>query len=193
MNDCLRTRIACRWRSTIGNNNEDHIDEDVEYTRDVSTPLSWREGILLSKESWTTLWLWRPMWRFSSLRQKCIKKYSAVSHLLRRTQGPSSLTTSIFSQTLIFRRVAYIVSDSSWKKDTLFSGEKSKKKKNESISSISSKFRSSNKTFECGREETRAQTSHLDVVISFYRSRYLYTSSWNRIACFCFSVFCILL
>ena len=24
---------------------------------------------LLSKESWTTLWLWRPMWRFSSSRQ----------------------------------------------------------------------------------------------------------------------------
>ena len=38
-----------------------------------------------------------------------------MSHLLRRTQGPSSLTTSIFHQTLLFRWIAHIALDISWK------------------------------------------------------------------------------
>ena len=47
-----------------------------------------------------------------------------MSHLSRRTQGPSSLTTSIFRQTLV---LTHIVSDSSWKR-ILSSVEKKYKK-----------------------------------------------------------------
>ena len=53
-----------------------------------------------------------------------------------------------------------------------------------SISSIYSMFSSSNKIFAFKSKETRAQTMHLDVVISFYRSRCLHTSSGNRLAFF---------
>ena len=68
--DSLIDDVVLRPRSP--HKKEDHIDEDVDYTRNDWAPLSWREGILPSKESSTTLWSSRPTWRFSSSRQKCI-------------------------------------------------------------------------------------------------------------------------